>query len=384
MGIRPGTADHLCADRNNQRSHGPMCRGRKRMYILLSAARARIIDVREGGSRRGRHYQSEPLALTQDRRNTLDLPMGAVRHVPRAPSLREAIKWTIAYSSIFDFPLTSDEVYRFLVAPGGSRADVDAAIEDELRHGTDIETDGQFLYPAGQSALVATRLRRSVHAGQAWKQARFYAWLIWMLPYVRMVGVTGSLAMNNVEEGGDIDLMIVTEPARLWMTRGMILIIVRLARACGHVVCPNYFISLRALAIPEQNLYTAHELVQLTPIHGRNAVQRLWAKNAWCREFLPNADWQGDARIHDSHPRILIALKAVAEVVLRLPIGTWIEQWERRRKIAKLLRSAPRSKRETRYTADVCKGHVDGHANRVMSSWMARVEWQVEITDPQP
>jgi hypothetical protein len=358
-----------------------VCPGEKRTYILLSAARARIIDVRNGVSGRDRHPRSELLASTRDLGNTLDVRMGSVRDIPRASSLREAIRWTVAYSSIFDFPLTRDEVYRFLVAPGGSRADVDAAIEDELRQGTDIETNGQFLYPAGQSSLVLTRLRRSVYAGRSWKHARFYAWLIWMLPYVRMVGVTGSLAMNNVEDGGDIDLMIVTERGRLWLTRGMVLIVVRLAQARGHILCPNYFISLRALAIGEQNLYSAHELAQLTPIHGRKAAQRLWAKNAWCHEYLPNADWHGDEMIDDDNPRILIALKAVVEVALRLPIGTWIEQWEQRRKIAKLLRSAPRSRSETHYTADVCKGHVDGHANRVMSSWMARVGLQLGAYD---
>jgi hypothetical protein len=305
--------------------------------------------------------------------DSFEAPPHTDEGVPRASSLREAIHWTVAYGSIFDFPLTRDEVYRFLMAPGGSRAEVDAALDDELSRGNGLESNGRFLYPSGQIDLVSTRLRRDRCAREAWTHARRYARLIWMLPYVRMVAITGSLAVNNVEDGDDIDLMIVTEPGRLWMTRGMILIVVRFARVRGHTLCPNYILSSRALTLQQRDSYAAHELAQMNPIHGGNTAGRLWTENAWCRDFLPNAQWRGEVGTVDELPRILTAAKAVAEMVLRLPPGTWIERWEQRRKIAKLRRGAPSGARETHYTADVCKGHVDGHGDKVTNLWRARV-----------
>ncbi len=293
--------------------------------------------------------------------------------VLHAASLREAIRWTVTYGSIFDYPLTRDEVYRYLMAPGGSRAEVDAAIDDALMRGNELESNGRFLYPSGQCNLVSTRLRRAGCARAARAHARRYARLIWMLPYVRMVAITGSLAMDNVEDGDDIDLMIVTEPGRLWMTRGMILVVVKLAQVRGHTLCPNYILSSRALTLQQRDTYAAHELAQMDPIHGRYTALRLWSENAWCREFLPNAQWRGDDGTVDELPWILTTVKALAERVLRLPPGSWIEGWEQKRKIAKLSRGAPEGGRETHYTADVCKGHVDGHGGKVTNLWRARV-----------
>jgi hypothetical protein len=296
--------------------------------------------------------------------------------VPRARSLREAIQWTVLYGSVFDYPLTRDEVYRFLMAPGGSRAEVEIAIDDALARGDGLETDGRFLYPRGRSGSVTTRLRRGQHAGQAWRRARFYARLIWTLPYVRMVAVTGALAMNNVEQGDDLDFLIVTDAGRLWMTRGMILMLARLARVRSDSLCPNYIISSRALRFEQRDVYTAHELAQMTLLHGREVAERLWTENVWCRDFLPNAWWRGDEGTDDSLPRILIASKALGQVLLDMPLGTLIERWEQRRKIAKLSREAPAHTRETLYTADVCKGHADGHGSRVMDQWVVRVAQQ--------
>jgi hypothetical protein len=296
--------------------------------------------------------------------------------VPHARSLREAIQWTVLYGSVFDYPLTWDEVYRFLMAPGGSRAEVDLAVGDALARGDGLETDGLFLYPSGRSGSVTTRLRRGRYARQAWSRARFYARLIWTLPYVRMVAVTGALAMNNVEKGDDLDFLIVTEPGRLWMTRGMILLLARLARVRGDRLCPNYIISMRGLRLEQRDLYTAHELVQMAPIHGRRVAERLWSENVWCQDFLPNAWWRGEEGTDDSLPRILIASKALGQILLDMPLGTLIERWEQRRKIAKLSREAPAHTRETLYTADVCKGHADCHGSRVMDQWAVQVAQQ--------
>lgn len=292
---------------------------------------------------------------------------------PRARSLHEAIHWTVLYSGIFDYPLTLDEVHRYLMAPGGSRAEVEVAVGEVLARGH-LETDGLFLYPPGRAGSVATRLRRGHHARHAWRRAHFYARLIWVLPYVRLVAVTGALAMDNVEEADDIDFLIVTEPGRLWLTRGMVLILARLARLRGDTLCPNFIISTGALLLEQRDLYTAHELAQMTPLHGGQVAERLRTENTWCRDYLPNIWWRDDEGTDDSLPRALMAAKALARVVLDLPLGELIERWEQKRKIAMLLRDTPAHGRETLYTADVCKGHADGHGSRVMERWTAEIE----------
>lgn len=311
----------------------------------------------------------------------MERPEGPAPVVPWPRSLLETVQWTVLYGSVFDYPLTRDEVYRYLITPGGSRAEVEQAIDDALARGDGLETDGTFLYPPGHAGTVETRMRRSRSARRSWVRARLYAHLIWALPYVRMVAVTGALAMDNVEDGDDIDFLVVTEPGRLWMTRGMIVILARLARLRGDTLCPNYIISSRALRLEQHDPYTAHELAQMTPLHGRHMAERLWSENLWYREYLPNAGWRGGELASDGLPWMLRASKAVGQALLGLPVGDLVERWEQRRKIAKLSRGAPPGVHETHYTADVCKGHADGHGQRVMERWATGVARQTGVAE---
>jgi hypothetical protein len=213
---------------------------------------------------------------------------------------------------------------------------------------------------------------RQEQAHRAWHRARFYASIFWALPYVRMVAVTGALAMNNVDPGDDIDYLIVTEPGRLWMTRGLIVGITKLVRALGDTLCPNYLISSRALRMERRDLYVAHELAQMVPIHGQAIAARLWEENAWCFDLLPNARYQELDRVSDRLPVGVRLLKAVSQTLLWLPPGDRVEQWEQRRKVVKLSRQVPPHVGEALYTADVCKGHDHGHGERIMRLWQSR------------
>jgi hypothetical protein len=291
----------------------------------------------------------------------------------QAQSVDEALRWAVVYADVFDFPLTRDELFAFLVAFSGSRSEVDTAVDWALGDGRGLETDGHFVYLQGRAETVLCRLRRGRAARSLWRRARFYARLIWALPYVRMVAVTGALAMDNVDPDDDVDFLVVTEPGRLWMTRGMIVLLCKLARLPGHTLCPNYLISAGALELDERDLYTAHELAQMVPLHGKSVAQRLWMENDWCQTFLPNAQFPMESENADTLARPITVLKALAETVLRSAPGDMIERWERERKIKKLSRRVPPNVSETLFTADVCKGHDKGHGGRIMHLVTSRV-----------
>ena len=42
-----------------------------------------------------------------------------------------------------------------------------------------------------------------------------------------MIAITGSVANYDAEENDDIDLLIVTEKNRLWITRGFVFLILK-------------------------------------------------------------------------------------------------------------------------------------------------------------
>ena len=69
----------------------------------------------------------------------------------------------------------------------------------------------------------------------------------------------------------------------------MTMVVVRLAALRGVTLCPNYLLAESALALPDRDVYTARELLQMRADRAAQDVyERMLAANAWWRDLLPN------------------------------------------------------------------------------------------------
>ncbi len=278
-------------------------------------------------------------------------------------SAETAVLLTIAYADLFDAAISEKEIHRYLIGQSLSQAQVAATLRSEsVANRLDQGVVGYVL--SDKDALLAETERRKLRADSLWPQARFYAKLIDQLPFVRMVAVTGSLAANNPTDSADIDLMIITAPGRLWLTRLLILAVVQLARRQQIELCPNYILTENALALRDQTIYAAHELSRLIPITGQAVYRRLMDANQWRYAFLPNAhayQFPADRR----QPKV----KRLLETMLATAVGSRLEAWEQRRKIGRLSAMTPAG--ESTFEADVCKGHFHLHQTTTMAKMNA-------------
>jgi hypothetical protein len=290
-------------------------------------------------------------------------------------NLLRSVFHTLAYADVFDYPLTATEVYRYLPSTNTSYQDVVQALTDEAL----FSKIDDYYTLRGRERIVETRRRRAKVSSRLWLKAARYGQIIASLPFVRMVAVTGSLAMNNVEEGKDIDFMLVTAPDRLWTCRAFALFVARLAKLEGVDLCPNYLITTNALALDEHSLYVAHELAQMIPLSGREIYDEIRRLNGWMVDYLPHS-----LMVHELPPGVKPAQKRswiqiVLEFLLRLPFLNWFEKWEMNRKIKRLSREQS-SSIESFFSADVCKGHIDRHGESVVTALAVRME---KATDSQ-
>lgn len=284
--------------------------------------------------------------------------------------LEQAIWRTVAYVDLFDYPLTAVEIHRYLAGVQASVNDVaKTLIGSPGLVGLLNQKEGYF-YLTGRGEVVDVRRERRYRAQQLWPAAVRYGRLIAQLPFVRMVAVTGSLAMNNVAEEADIDYFLVTENGRLWLARALVIGVVRLAARRGIVLCPNYFVAESALTLPERNIYTAREIVQMVPLFGHAIYEKLRWHNCWASQFLPNAD--GPPLVQIPEPEPAHWPQAVAELPLRTSLGGWLEQWEQQRKITKL-KSQQNGSGESCFTAVICKGHFQAHQQRTLIAYEQRL-----------
>jgi hypothetical protein len=293
--------------------------------------------------------------------------------VPTTNLLR-SIFHTLAYSDVFDYPLTADEIYCYLTSMSASLAEITQTLTDEPL----FTRAGDYFTLRGREHIVETRERRAEIAQRLWPKAARYGRIIAGLPFVRMVAVTGSLAMNNTDEGKDIDYMIVTAPGRLWTCRALSLLVARFAKLEGVSLCPNYLVTTKALELRERSLYVAHELVQMVPLSGMEIYREMRQRNRWTMDYLPNATLTPQVPQTRRPLQKPAAVQRLLEIVLSLPFGDWLEQWEMKRKIARLRREQSGSF-ESYFSADVCKGHIDRHGENVVTALAVRLQKATEI-----
>ena len=131
--------------------------------------------------------------------------------------------------------------------------------------------------------------------------AKRAAKLLAKIPSIKMVAVTGNLAMENATKESDIDLMIVTDANTLWLSRLLALILLAMFRIpfrrAGRAkeqdrLCLNLWLDETVLIWDKdnRNIYTAHELAQVIPLVNKNQTyEKLLLINRWILKYWPNS-----------------------------------------------------------------------------------------------
>lgn len=283
-------------------------------------------------------------------------------------NLLHSVFHTLTYSDVFEYPLSAPEVWRYLTGIKTSFDQVVRALADENAF-TQVQ---EYFTLRGREHIVATRKRRSEIAARLWPKAARYGRIIASLPFVRMVAITGSLAMSNTDEGNDVDFMIVTAPNRLWTCRALSLLVARVAKLERIRLCPNYLVTTQALRFEERSIYVARELAQMIPLSGMEVYQEVRRQNNWVDDFLPNAGTAPELPRGIKPAREHTVIQKLLEILFCLPLTRWFEKWEMDRKIARLSREQA-SSFESYFSADVCKGHIDRHGERVVTALAVRL-----------
>lgn len=193
----------------------------------------------------------------------------------------------LAYHSLFGYPLTEEELSFWQI---GSQSYPQHRVEEA----------SSFLFLPGESNIAIKRALKTGPSQEKWEVAKQAANILSKLPTVKLVGITGALSMGTAGKEDDIDLIIITSVDNLWITRllsylllAMRGITVRRAsnKKTKDKLCLNLWIDENNLSFKkQQDVYTAHEILQIKPLFTRGVVYRkLLAVNSWVGEFFPNA-----------------------------------------------------------------------------------------------
>jgi len=272
---------------------------------------------------------------------------------------RKNILATLAYYDVLDFPLKEEEIFRFLVnlkrlmpsekLPAPSFDEVKAELEELKKDGSVNFSDG-FYFLFERDYLVPLRLRRERIAKEKWKKFLQAVQLLKFLPYIRVIFASGSLAINNTEELGDLDVLIIVKNGRIWLSRLLIsglLSLVGMRRKYNEKVAPdkiclNHYITDKSLSISFHSVYTAQTYINLRPVFVSNPqiISEFYKANSWLLEYLFNFDsFLKDLKEPDfinCHAQkrrglgqgfLAKVVSRIGEVVLNSKLGNWLESW---------------------------------------------------------
>lgn len=198
----------------------------------------------------------------------------------------------LVYSDIFDFPLKREEASLWQLNLQNQRLN-----RDKNGYERFLETDGEYFYLKRRKGIVELRKKREIISRDKFKRAEKVRDALEKVPTVRGVFLTGSLAVSNAPSAADIDLMVITAPGVMWLSR---LVVVSYLKLRGiyrgkkgdqvDKICTNIWLDEDHLKIKQKNLYTAHEILQVKVLFDRGGVYGTWLReNKWTGRYLPKA-----------------------------------------------------------------------------------------------
>lgn len=209
--------------------------------------------------------------------------------------MERAILKTLSYHDLFDYPLTLEEIHRFLI---GKKASL-RKLQSTINHQPSIINRGGLYFLKGREEIVSLRKRRERISKKKLAITKRIADWLRLIPTVKMVAVTGTLAMKNAKKNDDIDLLVVIRADRLWLTRFLVVLLIELIakrpqleeKKFKDAICLNIFLDERHLQMPKekQNLFVAHEMAQMKLLWQKDDLYQKFTKaNRWVKKFLPN------------------------------------------------------------------------------------------------
>ncbi len=210
---------------------------------------------------------------------------------------QKAILDTLAYSAVFDYPLTFHQLCTYLIS---NRKFKYLTFKEAL---VDLEKAGKLKIRDGKIFLYKNSPKnwdkRKENTKRLLDNVQPAIQKLKIIPWIKLLALTGSIAAYNANQRDDVDIFIISQKNRVWLTRLFVVLILksvgkyRTEKNPTKKVCPNIYIDETQMAWPKekQNLYVAHEIIMMHPLINRdNSYFDFVNANKWLGSFLPSAD----------------------------------------------------------------------------------------------
>jgi hypothetical protein len=215
--------------------------------------------------------------------------------------------------------LRLDEIFKF----SGKKEtiiELEAYLNELVAAGTISKIGNYYLYE-GDQRYIDKREKGEAYAARLIPKAKRSARFIALFPFVKFVGISGSLSKGYADEKTDFDFFIITAANTLWICRTILHLVKKMSYLVGkqHWMCMNYFIDEQKLELEEKNIFTQIELSTLIPVYNQDMYRALLLSN---KNNLPNLQHLG-LDFDKEDPDIAPLFKRERNTLWR-PLNIWL------------------------------------------------------------
>ena len=232
-------------------------------------------------------------------------------------NLEKSIIQTLAFFSIFNHPLTADELFRFLWKSPNISYNKFLQELDEVKSGNNLSFGCKysFYYLKNKEEEIDIRRNKTVDndfkrniALRASKKLRY-------VPFVKAVLLCNNSSFEMAGVSSDIDVAIIIKNGRLWLGRllaTVLLSVFRLRRnkkRTTNRICLSFYtvdtnLDFSQLAITKPDIGLIYWIAQFSSIYDPdNLNNKILQSNQWLKEYLPNIfdnNLSGDGSLLDN------------------------------------------------------------------------------------
>lgn len=304
-------------------------------------------------------------------------------------TMEQAIIQTLSYFAIFSYPLTQEELGRYLWKTAYDQELFLAAIASLLQKNL-IRREAGYICLPHQKDAVATRQRRWWYTKERLDIAMRAAKKLRYIPFIEAVFVCNQLPVT-ADEHSDIDVFIVVKRERLWISRLLAtlwLSVWGMRRHTGAIqkhICLSFYctddaLDLSVIAIDGDDIYLAYWLDWLIPVFDpKQYIHHIYTQNAWVQRLIPRF---GTAPLIDryriAHNRVSKVIRFIFEQAWQGAYGAFINDQAKRLQSQKMAKHSPtaeeQASRHVVISDHMLKFHENDRRRYFRDTWKQTVD----------
>lgn len=214
-------------------------------------------------------------------------------------NLEKEILSTLIFYKILNVPcLTAFEIYRRLITNEKNVSLTD--IKNNLADSPSIRCKNGFYWtnvPEDNTPADCfdQRMRNAKTSAKKIKKAKSVSRLLSIIPFIKSIGISGSVSMNGARPESDIDFFIISSKDRIWLTRLSTVLLTQLIGQRRHrdiiedKICLNIYIADEATKYPVKNMANSQMIVATLPLYNHDIFKRFFSANSsWMSNHINN------------------------------------------------------------------------------------------------